>query len=200
MLFAQDPLEGASKAFARGNADVAMIAVAPFRTVQGTAWVIGAEFVEEVERGGFRLGCGCFFRGKSEFACCLRNGFGNGSVHPFFGSKDAQWRHADGGPWGEFGNRVNDDDLDVAVAQDVGNFDETLLKCKGFFFWSGVQNFLIRRAEGEIVPFDVTIGCGGNDHVLRFEFNEMSQGFRNKITASGVFLAPVPQAQVGKGA
>ncbi len=52
MLFAQDPLEGASKAFARGNADVAMIAVAPFRTVQGTAWVIGAEFVEEVERGG----------------------------------------------------------------------------------------------------------------------------------------------------
>jgi len=66
-LFAQDPLEGVSKAFARGNADVAMIAVAPFRTVQGTAGVIGAEFIKEVERGGFRLGCGCFFRGKSEF-------------------------------------------------------------------------------------------------------------------------------------
>jgi hypothetical protein len=33
-LFAQDPLEGASEALAFGNADVAMIAVAPFRTVQ----------------------------------------------------------------------------------------------------------------------------------------------------------------------
>ena len=52
-LFAQDPLEGVGKAFARGNADVAMIAVAPFRTVQGTAGVIGAELAKEVERGGF---------------------------------------------------------------------------------------------------------------------------------------------------
>ena len=76
---------------------------------------------------------------------------------------------------------MNDDDLDVAVAQDVGNFDETFLKCKCFFFRGGVQNFLIGRAEGEIVPFDVTVGCGSNDHVLRFEFNEMSQRFGNKI-------------------
>ena len=36
-----------------GNADVAMIAVAPFRTINGAAGVIRAEFAKEVERGGF---------------------------------------------------------------------------------------------------------------------------------------------------
>ena len=72
---------------------------------------------------------------------------------------------------------MNDDDLDVAIAQDVGNFDETFLKRKSFFFWGGVKNFLIRRAEGEIVPFDVTVGCRGNHYVLWFEFNEVRQGF-----------------------
>ena len=51
----------------------------------------------------------------------------------------------------------NDDDLDEAVAQDVGNFDEALLQCKGFFFRSGVESFSIGRAEGEIALLDVTV-------------------------------------------
>ncbi len=53
LLFAQDALEGACKALAIGNADVAMIAVAPFRTINGAAGVVRTEFAKEVEGGGF---------------------------------------------------------------------------------------------------------------------------------------------------
>ncbi len=95
---------------------------------------------------------------------------------------------------------MNNDDLDEAVAQDVGNFDEALLQCKGFFFWSGVEILPIGRAESEIALLDVTVGGRSNDHVLRFEFNEVSQRFGYEVTTCGVFFTPVPQTQVGKGA
>jgi len=53
LLFAQDALEGLSEVLAIGDADVAMIAVAPFGSLQGATGVVRAVFAKEVERGGF---------------------------------------------------------------------------------------------------------------------------------------------------
>ena len=68
---------------------MAIVAVAPFGAIDTVAWVIRAEFAEEVERGGFRLGGGYFFRFNSKLARCLSIGLGNGSIHPFFRAKNA---------------------------------------------------------------------------------------------------------------
>jgi hypothetical protein len=67
-LLAQDALEGASEALTFGNTDMAIVAVDPFIVVNGAAGVVRAEFAKEIERGGFRLGGGYFFRFNSKLA------------------------------------------------------------------------------------------------------------------------------------